>query len=429
MKKNIWVLVVLLILACQVSEDVNPVDSPFLLKYFGSYGGDESANTVIEHDDSGGYLIGGSISNIEDENNTLDALIILVDENGNRMKTYSSSNSQVDDEVTGLVNFEGIIGACIYASASTQDYIDLLLLSENTNTLDTIGVSRIAERNSGGLEVGGLLIEQNMLYVQYILKQVLQDSIKVVRYNLSGLDASTSGTFRMDDIQQEEVVSRRFIGQTIQLAGTIKKDRNSNILYTGVQQSNSGVIRQFFSRILTNGLEETVDFGQPQTGESRLLNEFEVTKSNQYLITGTSRSAGAINTNIYFSKLNVDSESKVFLTDTVYTFGSSSEQGIGIIQTNDLGYVLIFNTFSDLSNTTLEDIASMARPGGNDIGLMKLDGSGAIQQIRLIGSSGSEVAAKSIIDSKGKVIVVGEAENAGNSNIFLIRIDEKLNLY
>jgi hypothetical protein len=137
------------------------------------------------------------------------------------------------------------------------------------------------------------------------------------------------------------------------------------------------------------------------------------TSDGGYAITGTTRSFGAGETDVYVIKL--DANGNLQWTKTIG--GPGDEMGSSLIQTSDGGYVI--------AGTTVSFSAGEA-----DIYVIKLDANGNLQWTKTIGGPSDEIGVSLIQTSDGGYAITGLTKSfgAGEADVYVIKLDVNGNL-
>ncbi len=132
------------------------------------------------------------------------------------------------------------------------------------------------------------------------------------------------------------------------------------------------------------------------------------TSDGGYLVLGHTYSYGAGDLDIYIAKLDASGE----LEWTRTVGGSGDDNAYSIIQTSDGGYAIAGYTNS-------------FGAGGNDMYIVKLNGSGGLEWTRTVGGSGNDGASSIIQESDGSYMVSGWTESfgAGGRDFYIVRLD------
>ncbi len=421
MNRLYYIAMITTLLACEVSEDVNIAEADYLRKYYGSYKGNEVANTIMATET--GYYIGGYIEDVNEDNNTRDAFVLQLDDQANVVSRYVGNTLQENEEVVDM----GMIGESlllyVLRDSALTTFIDLTILSSQ---LQPVSRQVIAKRSAGGLRPGGMVIEGQQLYLSYNARNAVQDTVHVVTLNFESVDLSDSlGRVTLEELQFDRLYAKSFINQQIGLAASLQLDGSGRLIYSGSQLSEGNSVRQFISRLNQNGIEESNDFGAVTGGRTIEVTDVRVAVSNEYLVAGTVRYPNTEQTDAYFARISFPGGSAV-INDSVFAFTDNSfEEGVGLVQLPDLSFLMIINNPQGNIFTENEGI----KPGGSDVGLIKINGNGEIVRKQLFGSSGLERAVDYLVDPMGRVVVIGNTENAQNNNIFLLRMSNEIDLY
>jgi hypothetical protein len=92
--------------------------------------------------------------------------------------------------------------------------------------------------------------------------------------------------------------------------------------------------------------------------------------------------------------------------------GTANDLSLGIVQTNDGGYVV-----SGWSNSSANGDVTGTSHGSNDYWIVKMDITGNILWNKLIGGSGSDAAYKLELTSDGGTIVVGQSSSSASGDV------------
>jgi len=131
-----------------------------------------------------------------------------------------------------------------------------------------------------------------------------------------------------------------------------------------------------------------------------------------YAATGSTKSSGAGNSDIYFVKLNANGDVNV---SSQKTFGGVSiDDGATIQSTSDDGFFIVGNTFS-------------FGLGGQEIYVIRLDNNGNEVFTKTIGGFELDYAMDFVVTSDRGLLIVGGTESygAGQLDLFIIKTDAK----
>jgi type II secretory pathway pseudopilin PulG len=183
------------------------------------------------------------------------------------------------------------------------------------------------------------------------------------------------------------------------------------------------------------------------------------TSDEGYVITGTTRSFGAVFTDVFVIKL--DSSGNLSWAKTIEGMGYN--YGYSIQQTSDGGYVITGETLGDVfvikldSSGNLSWAKTIGGPGDDvgysiqqtsdegyvitgytssfgagdyDVFVIKLDSSGNLSWAKTIGGPGYDAGSSIQQTSDGGYVITGETQSfgAGNGDVFVIKLDSSGNL-
>jgi hypothetical protein len=137
------------------------------------------------------------------------------------------------------------------------------------------------------------------------------------------------------------------------------------------------------------------------------------TSDGGYAITGSTKSFGAGEDDVYVVKL--DANGNLQWTKTIS--GKTEDLGTSLIQTSDGGYAITGSTKS-------------FGAGEDDVYVVKLDANGNLQWTKTIGGSASEIGFSLIQTSDGGYAIAGFTTSfgAGEANVYVVKLDANGNL-
>jgi len=430
MNRKLFFILVFYVLmpGCNNLDSVNPSNvNAFMFSYGGT--GNYRANSVLSLED--GYLIAGDSVGIDG----VGMIIIKTDFNGRtqwRKRIKGGTISSAINTPTGYI----ICGDSVQIDLSELSVINQTRTKMRLISMDLSG-KVLVDKSFG--EFGDITMndptrkdQKGNAVMQFDSEKLVVTSTvnlpysspavntytQVTAHNITTLTQEWSKAYNQDNTRNYKN------GKTVLLTP------NKNIIWA--TSSLSGTTSNGVSFLRIPVLEPDAApvngsiYGQNDPNNYYSGNDI---KSNYggFGIVGTFQSSAGSNANMFFIRTDptgtIISNSALFfdgslnepLNETTKTTSQVQDQGVTLTATQDGGFLLAGNTTSTSDGTWGN--------GGKDIFLIRIDASGSMLWSKYLGGSGDEVPGDIIETSDGGFLIAGTATLAGQSSMFLIKIN------
>lgn len=430
-----FLLLILLLFACNNLEDANVPERKTFIRFFGSV--TSYSSVVAERDIDGGFILAGNVAPITVEGSPSDprnfpgVIIIKTNDQGNKVweKIYRHANVQAIKPLTDgyLVTGQGI--DLNPGSPESSEFVNTqFLLMKLGSTGDSVR----------GFKMDSTVTVQRGANSTVVLKVDFKAYSSVVnsgeieavgsykvpggqeRTITMGFNADLEPIWRKNlDLQNSDYVNTNFVamsnGNMIWSSTAVPADANQSKYVSVISvppnyasPSNNGL----FGKGDDTGGHDVHDMQPSATGFGAIGTFTNKAGSKNVFFIKVDPIGNVIDT-AYFDCGSTD-ESLIPIKDSNRATQSvSQDDGTAIVYTNDSGFVLA---------------CSMAQTpekgnGGTDIVLIKIDAFGKYKWSKLLGGSGNEVATSIRELSDGTLLIAGTSTISNIASMFIIRAD------